>query len=375
MAATRRLARAKRLIQQYMTVQRWRKTIQARLQLRKKQLLKQQGPVSRRRNFDLNSYEFSELSSSSAASDSDSDWSNILGSDWRSVSASSITSGSFEDHGLDSDIPDLLPFGHRGSDSSSESSFWESEKGNEADVDMNSSDAGDDSGEEFDDEDEDGDEEDDGHAPNAWERLRRWVEGQVINMYAHRYELPRDALPQGPSFLHHILVALKHGRADKFRESLRVTPLTFDAIVQKIETDPIFSNNSRNPQMPVEEQLSITLYRFGHDGNGASLQEVANWAGVGKGTVHLATQRVMAAVLRPEFMKDAVKSPTPEQKEEAKRWVHEHSCRAWRDGWCLVDGTLVPLYEKPSWFGESYFDRKCRYSLNIQVRVEHDYNI
>ena len=32
-----------------------------------------------------------------------------------------------------------------------------------------------------------------------------------------------------------------------------------------------------------------------------------------------------------------------------------------------MDGTLVPLSKRPTWFGESYFDRKCNYSLNIQV--------
>lgn len=119
--------------------------------------------------------------------------------------------------------------------------------------------------------------------------------------------------------------------------------------------------------MPVEEQLAITLYRFGHDGNAASLQCVANWAGVSKGTVGVVTLRVMTALLRPSFMDEAVCFPTPEEKEEAKRWVEKHSCRAWRGGWCMVDGTLIPLTDKPTWFGESYFDRKSRYSLNIQA--------
>jgi hypothetical protein len=33
----------------------------------------------------------------------------------------------------------------------------------------------------------------------------------------------------------------------------------------------------------------------------------------------------------------------------------------------MVDGTLVPLFEKPHHFGEGYFDRKSNYSLNVQV--------
>jgi hypothetical protein len=60
--------------------------------------------------------------------------------------------------------------------------------------------------------------------------------------------------------------------------------------------------------------------------------------------------------------------PTPGEKEEAKQWVEKRSsCPAWRDGWCFVDGTLIPLAFRPFWYGQSYFDRKCNYSLNIQV--------
>ena len=169
--------------------------------------------------------------------------------------------------------------------------------------------------------------------------------------------------------MRHVLFALKTARPDQFREELRVTPHTFDVLISKLGDDIVFQNNSHCPQMPVEEQVAITLFRFGHDGNAASLQGVANWAGISKGTVLFVTRRVMTAVLRPEFMNEAVRFPTAEEKETAKKWIHQHSCRAWRNGWCLVNGTLVPLAERPHWFGKSYFDRKNRYSLNIQVRL------
>jgi hypothetical protein len=90
---------------------------------------------------------------------------------------------------------------------------------------------------------------------------------------------------------------LKAGRADHFRQALRVSPQTFDTLVARLENDPVFSNNSNHPQLSVEQQVAIALYRFGHDGNAAGLQAVANWAGLGKGTVHVCTRRVMTAVL------------------------------------------------------------------------------
>jgi hypothetical protein len=200
-----------------------------------------------------------------------------------------------------------------------------------------------------------------------WSRLRKWVFTQLIEMYANRYELPRAGLPRGPSYLHHVLVCLKDSRGDHFRQQLRINPTTFDALVAFIHDDPVFMNNSNNPQMPVEEQLAITLFRFGRDGNGSGLQDVANWAGVAKGTVSLVVRRVMVAILRPGFMEKAVRFPDEEELREAKEWVEEHSCHSWKKGWCFVDGSLIPLATRPEWFGESYWDRKDRYSLNVQV--------
>lgn len=197
--------------------------------------------------------------------------------------------------------------------------------------------------------------------------LHRFACRFIQNLYSHRYLMPRNQLPRGPSQLRHVVDVLKVQRPDRFRECLRVSPFTFDKICEKICLDPVFSNQSQNDQIPVQDQLAVALFRFGHDGNGASMQVVADWAGLGKGTVHLVTRRVMTAILRPSFRCAAVCLPTSEEKEQAKAWVESHSCPAWRNGWCLVDGTLIPLYDRPHWYGESYFDRKSNYSLNIQV--------
>ena len=179
--------------------------------------------------------------------------------------------------------------------------------------------------------------------------------------------MPRHQLPCGPPYLHHVLTVLKDDRPNHFRQALCVSPTTFDTILHCISGDPVFTNYSSQHQMPVESQLAIALCRFGHNGNAASLQSVANWAGVGKGTVTLATQCVMTAILHPDFMQNTVCMPNEEEKEAAKEWVAAHSCDAWRNGWCMVNGTLVPLYARPYWYGSSYFDRKSNYSMNVQV--------
>ena len=197
------------------------------------------------------------------------------------------------------------------------------------------------------------------------------VRKAVSTIYSSRYHRDRKfGHGRPPASLPLILTTYKDDDEfhHMFQQWLRINPITFDKILDEIGSNPLFINRSRHPQMPIDYQLAITLFRFGHYGNAAGLQRVADWAGVGKGTVLVATRRVMGAILRSSFKDQAIRIPTPGEKEEAKQWVEKCSkCPAWRDGWCFVDGTLVPLAFRPFWFGQSYFDRKCNYSLNIQV--------
>ena len=77
----------------------------------------------------------------------------------------------------------------------------------------------------------------------------------------------------------------------------------------------------------------------------------------------------MVALLQPEFMGSTVYWPDEWEKEVAKKWVQDHSCKVWWNGWCFIDGTLVPLASRPYWYGESYFDQKCWYLFNVQVHL------
>jgi hypothetical protein len=120
--------------------------------------------------------------------------------------------------------------------------------------------------------------------------------------------------------------------------------------------------------MPIEEQLAITLCHFGHYGNAASTMKVALWVGVGYGTIKLVTTQVMKAICDQQFRRATMPWSDPAEIKWAKAWVEGHSCPAWRDGWLMVDGTLVPLFQRPHHHGNSFFDRKSNYSLNVQVR-------
>ncbi|KAF9069640.1 hypothetical protein BDP27DRAFT_1222084 [Rhodocollybia butyracea] len=191
-------------------------------------------------------------------------------------------------------------------------------------------------------------------------------------LYKTRYRKPRNNYKRPPDTLLHVLHVWKTDQPDQFCENLQLDPKTFDSLVAELQNDPIFSSgDGGRSQAPVEHQIAVALYHFGHYGNGASLQQVANWCGYLKGWIKGAMQCVMVAILHPEFVRKNIHPPTAAEKEEAKKWVESRSCSVWRDGYCMVDGTLLPLAERPFWYGESYFDRKCNYSLNFQVSATH----
>ncbi|KAI5777311.1 hypothetical protein EDC01DRAFT_624108, partial [Geopyxis carbonaria] len=163
-----------------------------------------------------------------------------------------------------------------------------------------------------------------------------------------------------------VLGAFKSKDSIRFRRNLRVSSSTFDILLAKVGSNPVFNDdNSRRKQLPVNMQLAIALYRFGHNGSASTVEHVAQWSGVSAGMVVKATRRVMKAVLA--LHDEVIKWPTEVEKEEAKNWVQSVSCPAWRNGYCMVDGTLIPLFEKPHHYGEAYFDRKSNYSLNVQL--------
>lgn len=86
-----------------------------------------------------------------------------------------------------------------------------------------------------------------------------------------------------------------------FKAYMRVSPACFDALLAAVQDHEAFRGESNHKQLPVQTQLAIALYRFGHYGNAASVTKVALWAGVSYGMVINATKRVIFAFCSPEF--------------------------------------------------------------------------
>ncbi|KAF9224954.1 hypothetical protein BS17DRAFT_795262 [Gyrodon lividus] len=138
-----------------------------------------------------------------------------------------------------------------------------------------------------------------------------------------------------------LLTDWKWSQPEIFHAHVQMTPECFDMLLAALQADLVFQNNSNLPQMPINAQLAIVLYHFGH------------YAGIGFGTVCLITK--------------------PVEKGEAKQWVADNSCPAWHNGRAVVDGTLVPLYARPGYYGNTWYDCKSNYSLNLQVISTPDF--
>ena len=185
------------------------------------------------------------------------------------------------------------------------------------------------------------------------------------NLYSQWYLKEHTEINKSSENLKLLLTDWKVNWPEIFRSYLRITPQCFDDLITTIQDDPVFHNNSQNSQMLVAEQVAIALYHFGHHGNAASQMKVALWAGVGYGMVSLVTSQVMAATCSEHFCRSALRWTSNEAKKTAKKWVESASCPAWRNGWLMVDGSLVPLFMRPGFYGNTWYDQKSNYSLNI----------
>ncbi|KAL6304819.1 hypothetical protein BKA93DRAFT_732216, partial [Sparassis latifolia] len=100
---------------------------------------------------------------------------------------------------------------------------------------------------------------------------------------------------------------------------------TFNKLVIAIQNSPEFHNNSQNAQMPVEHQLAIFLYCFGHHDNAALSQKIADWGGVSVDTMYNCTTHCVMTVLALHDM--VIHWSTANQKKSAQKCVVFKVCK------------------------------------------------
>lgn len=178
----------------------------------------------------------------------------------------------------------------------------------------------------------------------------------LVCILATRYLGPR--LYNIPKRSHPLLYL--HSLCDaRFRQELRMSPPAFGALVDLIAPHPVFTSKSNNHQASVEEQLALFLAKLGRYGNGASVGILARTFGVSEGSVSNYCKRCIVAILALE--KATVVWPTAIDRKRIAGRVGQ------RFGFpgCVgfVDGTLFPVYSKPSINGEDYYTRKGFYGM------------
>jgi len=118
----------------------------------------------------------------------------------------------------------------------------------------------------------------------------------------------------------------------------------------------IFYNRSTNPQAHPGWQLAVALMRIGTYGNGGSAVRVEVTLYLGQGTITLYTNRVIKAILskRDQW----IVWPDAARRREMRQVLEPEGFPG-----CVgfVDGTTLPLAQKPAADGETYHDRHERY--------------
>ncbi|KIK76957.1 hypothetical protein PAXRUDRAFT_168288 [Paxillus rubicundulus Ve08.2h10] len=141
-----------------------------------------------------------------------------------------------------------------------------------------------------------------------------------------------------------------------FCKKIWVSPEIFNDILDQLSDHPIFQSNSNHPQFPVAIQLTIFLNCAGHYRNAISLEDVALWAGVGLGSVTNCTNHVMVAIL--DQHNNFIQFPPPNSHDclWAKEFMKNSACPEWQGGFLAADGSAIPLFQKPGFYGETFFD-------------------
>ncbi|KAG2064170.1 hypothetical protein BDR04DRAFT_1035994 [Suillus decipiens] len=180
----------------------------------------------------------------------------------------------------------------------------------------------------------------------------------------------RPKLSHAPQL--HLLPEWRMHAPDKFCQKLHVCPAVFNKLIECIQPHAIFYNNSNNSQLPIPIQLAVFLNSIGHYGNAATMQDLAEYAGVSIITVYNCFKRVMIALLK--YHDDAIHfNPLDQEDQEewkrAQQWVEEKTCWEWCGSFVCINGTLFNLFWKPGWHSEGFCDKNSNYSLTAQVVI------
>ena len=146
--------------------------------------------------------------------------------------------------------------------------------------------------------------------------------------------------------------------------SFRIAPALRIGIGQRL-----FSKQFKNKHPPVSLQFSVAVMRYGFSGTGASGLNISMLASCSTGSVENWYNSVTHAIVH--MAEDEIHWPSKSERQALCQHASEHGLR---EDFFDVDGTVIPLFEKPSIDNDSFSDRKSNYSLHaLSVRLEPNY--
>ncbi|MBW0587310.1 hypothetical protein O181_127025 [Austropuccinia psidii MF-1] len=169
---------------------------------------------------------------------------------------------------------------------------------------------------------------------------------------SQRYINPRRRYPSHYMYTMNDLQTLS---SEKRIQLCRTTHESFEKLVAQIKADKMFQNSPQNKQHNPAIQLAVALSRLGSNGNGTSLGKIGRLFGISHGDIVLYTQRVIQILMKLKHK--VIVCPTIEQQREMSQVMQEEGFPGCID---FIDGSLIPLSQRPPNDGEAYFDCKKR---------------
>ena len=161
---------------------------------------------------------------------------------------------------------------------------------------------------------------------------------------------------------------------EEFLRHFRVSRENFWHLVSLLENHDIFKSRRRRGRRMkhhIPQHVLVFLYRLGCQGSAASDTAVANFFGIGKGTVKNFIRRVVSAI---RSLKDTyIVWPSGSEKEEMKQRIKVKY--GFQQCIGIIDGTLIVLATRPQEYGDSYYCRKNCYAINVQIICDDKANI
>ena len=151
----------------------------------------------------------------------------------------------------------------------------------------------------------------------------------------------------------------------EFKFHFRISRTAFTQIVQLLKDHVAFKRKSSTGPLPKcpSHQLLVLMKYYGCQGNAASSVGLSSFFGVGAGVIDRCRENALVALLsledRTYYWPD----------EEERRKIASRIKRDYLFPNCvgLIDGTLLPLSERPILHGENYMSRKRFYAIVMLV--------